>query len=135
MPNGALFVDYAMPDGSTRPAIVVRDWTADCASIQVFSDPRNDGQDPYGAGWFRSSCSRGTAPGTWRERPLVFSGVLPSVAGPAIWAAPAKQCTCATTWHGTTARPPCPEHGFGTKIEVKGSAPTVFEQPSGGYPR
>jgi hypothetical protein len=126
MPNGALFVDYIMPDGSTRPALVVRDWTADCASIQVFSDPGNDGQDPYGAGWFRSSCSRGTAPGTWRERPLVFSGVIPSVVAGQVWVAP-KRCNCADTWHAATAKPPCPEHGW--------NATATYVQPNEGYPR
>jgi hypothetical protein len=76
MPNGLLFVDYIMPDGSTRPALVVRDWTADCASIQVFPDRACDGPDPLSFEWFRSSCLLGDKPGAWRHRPFVFSGVV-----------------------------------------------------------
>jgi hypothetical protein len=66
------FVEFCMPDGQYRPALVVRPWSDICAQLQVFPDKTNDGPDPYGLDWFRSSCQGGaqtfTGPGTWRFR-------------------------------------------------------------------
>lgn len=66
------FVEYCMPNGEYRPALVVRAWSEHCAQLQVFTDKVNDGPDPHEQDWFRSSCSLGTAPGTWRPLPSMF---------------------------------------------------------------
>jgi hypothetical protein len=71
MPSRGTFVDYRIHNGEYRPALVVRVWTENCVQLQVFPDHANDGMDVYGAGWFRSSASRGTEIGTWRELPAV----------------------------------------------------------------
>jgi hypothetical protein len=128
MPNGVLFVDYIMPDGSTRPALVVRDWTAACASIQVFPDRVNDGPDPLGFEWFRSSCSVGYTPGAWRHRPFVFSGVVGQPVeivnvngGGAIPAGTFVSCLQPTA----------------VPLSVPNPHPNAvpYSQPTGGYPR
>jgi hypothetical protein len=135
MPTGLLFVDYLMPDGSTRPALVVRDWAESCVSVQVFPDRVNDGEDPLGFGWFRSSCSRGDRAGCWRER-QTWAFVPAPAPGP--------------TWPGFvpgTVFTLDPSKRYVVNSEGKpagvivanapiptGSATPVYVQPTSGYP-
>jgi hypothetical protein len=47
----------------------------------VFPDKSNDGADPFGCDWFRSSASCGEGLGFWIPRPGLFSFVPSVVAG------------------------------------------------------
>jgi hypothetical protein len=59
---------FCLESGQYRPAMVVRAWTPNCASLQVFPDKVNDGPDPLNRDWFRASAPAGIGPGTWCER-------------------------------------------------------------------
>jgi hypothetical protein len=121
------FVDYRISDTEIRPALVVRVWTETCAQFQVFPDKANDGADPWGADWFRSSAVRGDGVGQWVEAPVSVpfqftnSTFIPLRQQPAIFPA----CTCGQAWWGTVQPPPCPVHGF------RQNAPIEFKVPNG----
>jgi hypothetical protein len=125
------FVDYAIAEEEYRPALVVRVWTDACVQLQVFADKVNDGADPLGFDWFRSSAVRGDVAGTWRPLPGTALRFAPMP--PAPFAQP-WMCNCNQTWIGTP-KPACPVHGgsapakfagFST-VELKPNAAGVYE--------
>lgn len=151
MPARGSFVDYCIGGGEYRPALVVREWSPDGAQLQVFTDKANDGADPLGFDWFRSSASRGTGSGTWRDLPIPISF---TVHAPAVPMFRQDRCNCGDTWNGTAQKPPCPVHGWNQggcgMFEIKDgavyknigpanatatAAPVAYLTPTEGYPR
>jgi hypothetical protein len=116
------FVDYCIAEGEYRPALVVREWPGSpCLQLQVFVDKSNDGADPLGFDWFRSSAVRGDVAGTWRDLPhrFVVSTVPPPPSG-----APAMPFQPFTPYQPFDFQP---RPWAGGAIELKPNAAGVYE--------
>lgn len=62
-PTVGRIVNYVLPNGAIRPAIVVRVWDDGRLQLQQFTDQTNDGE-PLGIVW-RTSVVEGCEPGQW----------------------------------------------------------------------
>ncbi len=80
-PTLGRIVHYTYPDGVTRPAIVVRDWSNGCVNLQVFLDGSNDDRDQNDG----KPLERATWPTSVTASPAVDGGESGTVPAPCYW--------------------------------------------------